>query len=107
MNRKELGLKIKTFIFNYAKEGVDGKFNSPDAYALLNCAECLIDEEFDHKNLRFPDSTFYQGGYKSEGESEHEEIMDLLDIYMNPYCNQCEKKVHLSHNFCIHCGAKR
>lgn len=106
MNRLELGNKIRTFVNTYAKKGVDGGFNSPDAYALLTCAECLLDKGFDEKNLKFPDSTFYQGGYKRDGESEHEEIMNLLKDYLHPHCAKCGAEVHISHNFCLKCGAK-
>lgn len=105
MNNQELSSKILKFITKYAKKVPTGdSYTSPDAYSLLTFAQCLVMDDFDLKNIKFPDSSFFQGGYYEEGEKEHEEIMDLIYNLMNPKCPYCNEKIHISYNFCIHCG---
>lgn len=106
MNREMLSNKIKEFLKKYAKTTEDGQFSSPDAYQLSSFVQCLDDESFVVKNIQFPNSEFSQGGYKRGGEEEHNEILELIESFMNPLCLSCKNKNSITFNFCMHCGKK-
>lgn len=106
LKRQELSNKIQVFLSNFAKKTVDGKYSSPDASSLESFSFCLLDKDFNLKDLIYPHSEFWQGGYKLAGEEEHEQICNEINNFMNPECPNCQVKNEIKYHFCYNCGKK-
>lgn len=102
--RLELSEKILNFLNTFAKKNDNGDFIGPDAFCLEKEMKNLQDPSVPLKEINIPNSEFFSGCYKKEGETIHDSILidfkDLLEVS----CHNCANQISVQYTFCPFCG---
>lgn len=101
--RKKLSEKIQLFLNNYVKKNINNEYVCPDAFCLEKALKLLEDNSISLCEIETPNSEFFNGGYKKEGESLHEEILTLFIKIKNCNCKKCEKIIPYEYKYCPYC----
>jgi len=111
--RRKLSQELRKFVQDYAitaaEKDLDGeeKYNSPDAYAVLATADQLQNENTLDADIIYPDSSYFQGGYKNsaEGEKLHQKLLEQVAEIRDAKrpCKHCKEHVN-QYRFCTNCG---